>query len=383
MKQYPRSTRCKLLSFFKTFALPTLFSVCAATVSAAAPVSQETPEAARPADPAAVFAATGNRGTLAAYCLTQLSGPDRLVLATELARRHARHGDIPAALALAENEDFRDEPRIRLLKAMAEYFQENGEFEKAAAAVDEVLPIYFDLHPWVQEQLKTEIADLLILTRRLPEAVAHANELGGWKGPYFLSLAAEAFPNWQPITLLDQSLALAQQQEPREKAHAYVRLSPAYLTHENQARANALLRAAAAEAANLQGREKVVALAALAAQHARRGEADRATAQASAACHYILTGMEGWEQSDALLDLSRHLAGTAAAPLGWPFLEKTSLKLSSTAEADSMRNKYRAYEFLGVVAAGSPAGAYSDEERQILSAELTRLSTLPDNTEVD
>lgn len=327
------------------------------------------------------YKATENRVSFAAYCLDRLQGPDRVGLATEVALRHVREGRIEVAVSLAAREELAGEARMRLLGALAAHFRAAGEPGPMEEAIDEILEIYPRLHSWVQGLVRDDLADRLVALERPVDVVGLAHEAGGWKQPYYLSRIAEAFPNWKPDVLRDQALGLAQKQDPAEQSLALVRLAAEFVAAGQAARGETLLEAAEAIAIGLEGREKVLAFAALAEFAARRERTEETVAHFDRALSTILKEMEGWEQTDALIELASRLADTPAAPVAGSRIEKASVLLSGTAEEVPMRNKYRVYEFRGVAAATSPAGAYGPEERRGLFAEWIRIEAMPEEEE--
>lgn len=326
----------------------------------------------------AAYAATRERLSYASFCLAQLTGPDRITLALQLARRHVREGRAEEALALAEEEQLAGEARIRLLMTLAGHFQSTGEADRVKETMAEIMAIYPELHAWVQKLVKVDVADCLVTTGRLIDLVSLAHELPGWRQPYYFSHAAEVFPNWDPVTLINQSLGLAQRLEPAQMAPAFVILASSLVAAGQKERADTLIESSREIAATLEGKDKVVAFAALAELSARREREEEAAGHVAAAIEAIMEEMEGWEQTDALLEFAGRLAGTAAAPFAGPQVEEASVRLSATAAEVPLRNKYRVYEFRGVAAVASPSDEYTEDERRALFAELIRLEEMPD-----
>lgn len=330
-----------------------------------------------------MYAATENRPSFAAYCLDQLIGPDRMALAVELARRRVREGDPDAALSLAREEELIGEGKMRLLMTLADHYHATGESSRLEETVDEMLETYPALHPWVQGLVRVEIADRLVTSGRLLEVVPLAHEAGSWLQPYYLSQVAEIFPNWEAEMLMAQAVGLAQQQEPAKKSMALARLAAEFIAKGQEEFGQNLLESARRTASSLSGREKVLAFATLASIAAGHNRAEEVADHLDASLHTVLEEMEGWEQTDALIEAARLLAGTAAAPVAGPLIEEASARLSATAEDVAMRNKYRVYEFRGMAAAASPATDFAADERRDLFVELLRLHAMPDEEEGD
>lgn len=362
--------------FFRRIAPLALFLSAVAAPAAPAPEVLNGEE-----ETAALYAATETRVSFASYCLDQLIGPDRMGLAIELARRHARDGRIEEALSLAEKEELIGESKIRVLTAVAEFLDGAGETGWAGKTRARIFRIYFGLHPAAQGLVRRELADQLVADGRFRDLVPIAYGAEGWERPYYLGRASAVFPEWSAADLLERAVELAEEHESGERTIALVRLAAEFFSRDQPERGAALLESARAEAADAQGRGKIMAYAELAEFSARQKNAEEAGAYVRSALHVLLNDLSGWEQTDALNDWARASAGRALSAYAWPGIEKAGALLSRTAGEIEMRNKYRVYEFTGIAAAASPDREYSKSERRALFEELLRLRALPGEEE--